>query len=348
MQWHNRGRVLLAAREEFLAHGYRDAGIDRIAERAGLTRGAVYSNFPSKQALYFAVLAADAEQAADPQYRLTARTPAAALADFARAWVGRLPAALDGAHAAAWIGRDLMPEVIASGARTTMPFAQLTGLTAILLGMALEELGGVAGIRMVRAAEVALTTLHGAGQLAAAAPGFGDPFAVVQACARLADVDFGDAWAPAHLPYVAPARPVDEPWTPPEARDALRAEPLPAMTDGVVAVLGLHRLIAVEEAIRALPAEAGVTAVLVTGSPAELGPLARLAIADLATGLRAAVRRSAWPRLRIVHDDAGDLARSVGVAAVSDATESAARVRGGRIVARADGYGACHAAATAG
>ncbi|WP_305782426.1 hypothetical protein [Symbioplanes lichenis] len=46
-----------------------------------------------------------------------------------------------------------------------------------------------------------------------------------------------------------------------------------------------------------------------------------------------------------MHDESGALAAAAGVAAVSDATESAVRVRDGRIVARADGYGACHAVA---
>ena len=34
--------VLAAAREEFTEHGYAEAKVDRIAERAELTRGAVY------------------------------------------------------------------------------------------------------------------------------------------------------------------------------------------------------------------------------------------------------------------------------------------------------------------
>ncbi|MFC6931129.1 TetR/AcrR family transcriptional regulator [Actinomadura yumaensis] len=59
----NRAKVLAAAREEFAELGFRDAKIDGIAERAGLTRGAVYSNFPGKRALYFAVLADLAESA---------------------------------------------------------------------------------------------------------------------------------------------------------------------------------------------------------------------------------------------------------------------------------------------
>ncbi|MBN6055340.1 TetR family transcriptional regulator [Nonomuraea sp. RK-328] len=56
-QQRNRARVLAAARVEFAGRGFRDVKIDDIAERAGLTRGAVYSNFPGKRALFFSVLA---------------------------------------------------------------------------------------------------------------------------------------------------------------------------------------------------------------------------------------------------------------------------------------------------
>ena len=64
MQERNRAAVLAAARAEFVERGFRDAKVDVIAARAGLTRGAVYSNFPGKRALYFAVLATDAVSAA--------------------------------------------------------------------------------------------------------------------------------------------------------------------------------------------------------------------------------------------------------------------------------------------
>ena len=60
LQEQNRAKVLAAARTEFVERGYRDAKVDDIAERAALTRGAVYSNFPGKRALYFAVLAEEA------------------------------------------------------------------------------------------------------------------------------------------------------------------------------------------------------------------------------------------------------------------------------------------------
>ena len=65
-QEHNRAKVLAAARAEFIESGYRAAKIDSIAERAELTRGAVYSNFPGKRALYFAVLADEAERPGEP------------------------------------------------------------------------------------------------------------------------------------------------------------------------------------------------------------------------------------------------------------------------------------------
>ena len=342
LQEHNRAKVLTAARAEFTERGFRDAKIDQIAERAELTRGAVYSNFPSKRALYFAVLAQVADQHAEPKYPPTATTAADALADFARAWLARLPLATDDLRSASRLDRDLLPEVMADP-RTSVPFAQLTGLNAIVLGLCLERLRP--SNRMVRLTELAITTLHGASQLAAAAPGFGEPFAVVSACARLASLELDDAWAPAHLPYVSPARAVDQPWAPPAATDVLRAEPTRLDRNGVVAVLGLHRLVAIEEAVRAAPPDAEVTLVLVTSDPGELGPLARLAITDLRGCLSAAVARSHWPRLRIVADES--VAAAAGVSAVSDATESAVRINGGRIVARADGYGACHTAASA-
>jgi AcrR family transcriptional regulator len=342
-QERNRARVLAAAREEFTERGFRDAKIDVIAERAALTRGAVYSNFPGKRALYFAVLAEDAERAPAPPSPEPGGAPRDALGRLARAWVARLPLTTDDPGGAARLGVELIPEILADE-RTRRPFAQLMKLDAILLGLALERQRPGPG-RMVRVAETALTTLHGAAQLSAAAPGFVEPFTVVAACEQLADLDLDDGWAPPHLPYVPQARPADEPWSPPACVDALRAGPADLTGDGVVAVLGLHRLAAVEEAVRAAPPGAGVAAVLVSSDPAELLPLARLALADLRTLLRHAVAPAAWPGLQLVCD--GALAAATGVPAVSDATESAVRIEGGRIVARADGHGACHAAATA-
>lgn len=347
-QEHNRAKVLAAAREEFLERGFRAAKVDTIAARAELTRGAVYSNFPGKRALYFAVLAEAVERRADRPPRV-GHTVAAALGAFARAWVTRLPLATDGPEEDARLARDLLPEVQADEL-TRRPFAQLLALDALLLGLALEHLRRqfvATPTRLVRMAEAVLTTLHGASQLAAAAPGFVDEFDVVTACSALAELEPDDVWAPPHVEYVPTALPTDEQWSPPPGDDAVRRLPARLVSDGVVAVLGLHRVRAVEEAVRAAPSDATVTVAMVTGEPAELAHLARLVVADLCACLREAFPSAAWPRLQVVFDQSAALATAAGVPAVSDETEAAVRIEGQRIVARAEGRGACHAAATA-
>ncbi|ASO21705.1 AcrR family transcriptional regulator [Actinoalloteichus hoggarensis] len=359
-QERNRARVLAAARAEFADHGFRDTKVDAIAERAELTRGAVYSNFPGKRALYFAVLAETAGQQLEPSYREPGRTPREALGALARAWVTRLPLAdTEESHGAARLGTELLSEVLGER-RTRLPFAQLLQLDALLLGLALENLtrphptprDDLARLptswrawpgRLVRVAETVLTTLHGASQLAAAAPGFLEPFNVVKACEQAVDLDLDDGWTVP--PFLTQAEAVDAAWTPQAATDLVRDAPA-VFDDGVVAVLGLHRLAAAEDAVRALPAGSRVTAVLVTSEPGELAPLARLVLADLAGCLRQAFPESAWPRLQVVLDESGALASAAGVPAVSDGTEVAVRVEAGRIVARADGRGACHVVAS--
>ncbi|RVW00547.1 TetR family transcriptional regulator [Rhodococcus xishaensis] len=47
-----RARVLAAAAEEFADRGFQGARLAEIARRAGFTKGAVYSNFESKQDLF--------------------------------------------------------------------------------------------------------------------------------------------------------------------------------------------------------------------------------------------------------------------------------------------------------
>ncbi|GAA1769870.1 TetR/AcrR family transcriptional regulator [Streptomonospora arabica] len=344
-QRRNRARVLDAARAEFAERGFREAGIDAIAERAELTRGAVYSNFPGKRALYFEVLAELAEEV-PAVGGAPVRTAREALGALARAWVARLPLATGADGPAARIGAGVVPEIL-NEESARRAYAQLMRFQAVLLGCGLERLDppAAAGERRVRLAETVLTTLHGASRLAAAAPGFGEPFNVVSACERLADADLGDRW---DGPAIAPEpRAADEPWTPPPAFDALRREPAPLAADGVVAVLGLHRFSAAEDVLRAAPEGAEATVVAVSCSPAELGPLARMAVAEVRGLLRRALPPGAWPRLRVVCDESGEVAAAAGVGRPGDATEAAVRVQAGRITARAEGLGAGHAAAAA-
>jgi AcrR family transcriptional regulator len=357
-QERNRARVLAAAREEFAERGFRDAKIDDIAERAELTRGAVYSNFPGKRALYFAVLADAAEHALAPTHAHSGNTEREALGAFARAWVTRQPFGTDAGgpdgqdteHGVARLGADLMPEIQADQ-RIRRPFRQLMTLNALLLALAVERLRPmgtpheVARRRLVRMAETVLTQLHGATAMVMAAPGFVEPFDVVSACEQLAGLELNDWWSP---PQVRPpVRPAGQPWSPAEAEDLVRGGPAQLAGDGVLVILGSHRAAAVEDTVRAAPQGTEVTVALVTSQPDELAALTRLVITELAGCLRQAFPRRAWPELRVVCDESGALAAAAGVPAVSDGTEAAVRIAAGRIVARADGFGAGHAIAAA-
>ncbi len=51
-----RAELVEVAREVFLRRGFHGASLDEIAERAGYTKGAVYSNFDGKDVLFLAVL----------------------------------------------------------------------------------------------------------------------------------------------------------------------------------------------------------------------------------------------------------------------------------------------------
>lgn len=55
-QARTRAALLEAAREHFAEHGYGQASLDKIAEEAGFTRGAIYAHFEAKSGLFLAVL----------------------------------------------------------------------------------------------------------------------------------------------------------------------------------------------------------------------------------------------------------------------------------------------------
>lgn len=341
LQLRNRAAVLAAARAEFAEHGYRDATIDRIAARADLTRGAVYSNFPSKRALFFSTLIPQPDTST-PARELAVSTPvtqrglsAVGLsgADFDSAGsvlgpesgrgVGPRPvsvaAGLAG-FAAAWLehehpGPDLLPELADVGT----PYAGLLGLNAVLLGLSLDRLEPGHLGRMIGISRLALTMLTGATQLTSA-PGFVQPLAIARACAHLADLDPPDPWVPP--PTTPPVRPADE----------------PADFDGIVAVLGLGRLSAAEDVVRTTTAP--TTIALVSSAPDELGPLARYTTGTLLDCLQQSL-----PRVRIVHDEAGVLASTIGCDMIGDSLEYAVSVANGRIVGRAEGFGAAQAIA---
>ena len=51
-----RARIVLAAGKAFRAHGYDGVGLNDLMAGAGLTRGAFYAHFQSKEALFVAVM----------------------------------------------------------------------------------------------------------------------------------------------------------------------------------------------------------------------------------------------------------------------------------------------------
>lgn len=50
-------RILDSAKEEFLKHGFEKASLQHICEQAGVTTGALYKRYRSKEALFCAVVA---------------------------------------------------------------------------------------------------------------------------------------------------------------------------------------------------------------------------------------------------------------------------------------------------
>jgi len=64
-QARTRAQLVTTARELFLAHGYTATSLERVAETAGFSKGAVYSNFRNKDELCLAVLDAIHDEQAD-------------------------------------------------------------------------------------------------------------------------------------------------------------------------------------------------------------------------------------------------------------------------------------------
>ncbi len=85
----NRRRLLDAAQELFGERGL-DVGVGEIAERAGVGRGTLFRNFPSKEHLIAAIVAERMhEAAARGRDLLSASDPEAALFEFIEEVVGR-------------------------------------------------------------------------------------------------------------------------------------------------------------------------------------------------------------------------------------------------------------------
>src|SRR6478609_4634481 len=135
-----REAVLAAARDVFARDGFHGATLDRVAEQAGFTKGAVYSAFASKADLFMAVYEA---RVADRSAR--AREEHATFAESAAATVGERRERFRAAHLA-WrrtLGSSIEAAAAAEGRRLPMSGERLaTTIMALGNGLALEGLLG--------------------------------------------------------------------------------------------------------------------------------------------------------------------------------------------------------------
>jgi len=77
----SRRRILEAARALFKAHGYAGVSVAEVMRAAGLTHGAFYAHFPSKQALHAAALEGEGFAEALRQAVLASDDPLGTLID---------------------------------------------------------------------------------------------------------------------------------------------------------------------------------------------------------------------------------------------------------------------------
>ncbi len=87
--------MLAAARETFVDQGYHAASLDLIARRAGYSKGAVYSNFASKESLFLETMEREVRRLLEGRVSLTATaTTPEEYVDLLAAWI--LGVAADG------------------------------------------------------------------------------------------------------------------------------------------------------------------------------------------------------------------------------------------------------------
>jgi AcrR family transcriptional regulator len=103
----NRARILAAAEEIFAAEGV-SVPIDTVAERAGLGVGTLYRHFPTKEALFEAIVVARLEQLLDSvRTQCDAPDPGVALYSFLREFAGHASAKRDLFEALSSAGIDI-------------------------------------------------------------------------------------------------------------------------------------------------------------------------------------------------------------------------------------------------
>jgi AcrR family transcriptional regulator len=154
-----RAALVAAARQLFAEHGYSDVGTERVAQAAGVTRGALYHQFADKADLFAAVLEAVEVDLMQRLIELVGALPQddplAVLAGGAEAWLDaslepevRRIALLDGPAVLGWerwrevgmrhgfgLVTGLLGELIEAGA---IPAQPIEPLAHVIIG-ALDE-----------------------------------------------------------------------------------------------------------------------------------------------------------------------------------------------------------------
>lgn len=115
------GEIVDAARDEFVARGFSEARIDDIAARAGVSKGLVYVYFPSKEALFEAVIRSTVLPIVDQAAALIAADTQTPAPDQLRMAIGTFYRELVGTDR-----RRLIHMIIAEGPRSRKWRASIT------------------------------------------------------------------------------------------------------------------------------------------------------------------------------------------------------------------------------
>ncbi|WP_027941268.1 TetR/AcrR family transcriptional regulator [Amycolatopsis taiwanensis] len=150
-----RRRLLAAATEVFAERGYVDSRLDDIAHTAGFTKGAIYSNFGSKQGLFGAVLGERAEEERVTLLKELRDDPASVPGQAARVITRRVVDDPErgqlGLEFAARAARDEQVRDVLTQLRRTQRDAAATSIA---------EVTAHSGLRLTVAPEVAALILH--------------------------------------------------------------------------------------------------------------------------------------------------------------------------------------------
>ena len=172
-QAHTRRRLLATATELFLHDGYSGASLERVAEEAGFSKGAVYSNFRNKDELCLAVLEeVRAEKAASADATLSRTDTLEELLAALGVWAVRTGGDQE------WIRLEAEyllncrrdPELLARLAKSNAEIAQQV---AELLNTSARRLGVRLPMDAHEAAHALLSIILGLGLLRSADPAIG-------------------------------------------------------------------------------------------------------------------------------------------------------------------------------